>query len=128
MKVKVWNDNTFDYHEKFQDEDIIIKAKSYIEMDDDKAVLFKGTMNKMEFDGSGVPLPQSYKRIRVEGLYDHLRKPTPLPQHHVCQFDGKELSSEAELNQYIADNYIDKIENKDFAKEFQSKTKLKKTA
>ena len=66
MKVKVWNDNQFIYEEEFKGEKISIKPHEFILMERSDAILFKGTMNPVKVNGDGIPLPESYKMIRIE--------------------------------------------------------------
>src|SRR4051812_48653121 len=65
-QVKVWNDNDHDYKEKFKDNDVVIKAKSFIEMEYYEAHEFKGTFRGVERDGDNQPMPRSFKMIRIE--------------------------------------------------------------
>jgi hypothetical protein len=80
MKVKVWNDNTYDYEEKFREQDIKIPAKSFIEMEYDEALTFKGTFAGIKRDADNQPLPQFFKMIRLEPASPDMgaAKPEPL--------------------------------------------------
>jgi hypothetical protein len=64
--VKVWNDNSLPFKQKFKGETYEIAPHSYIEMEYDLAVAFKSSPVPMTFDGQG-PTPAGYKMIRVEG-------------------------------------------------------------
>jgi hypothetical protein len=72
--VRVWNDNEYPYKEIFQDEEIRIPAKKFIEMDEKKAILFKGTFAPMKLDAQKKPMPEYFKMIRIED------KGTPLKE------------------------------------------------
>ena len=65
-QVKVWNDNDYDYKEKFKDKDIFIPAKQFVEMEYYEAHEFKGAFKAIQRDGDNQPMPQSFKKIRVE--------------------------------------------------------------
>jgi hypothetical protein len=65
-QVKVHNDNDYDYEETFKDVKIKIPAKGFIEMEYYDAHEFKGTYKAIQRDGDNQPLPQSFKKIRVE--------------------------------------------------------------
>lgn len=66
MQVKVWNDNDYEYTEVFKDQTIKIPAKGCIEMEYYDAHEFKGTYKAIQRDGDNQPLPQSFKKIRVD--------------------------------------------------------------
>lgn len=65
-QVKVWNDNDHDYREMFKGHEIKIRARSSIEMEYYDAHEFKGSFKAIERDADNQPLPQSFKKIRVE--------------------------------------------------------------
>jgi hypothetical protein len=68
MKVRVVNDNTYPYSEKFKGADINIDPGKYVEMERDEAVLFLGQFNSIERDVDGRPHPKSYKKLRIEKI------------------------------------------------------------
>lgn len=68
--VKVWNDNFHPYRENFEEQEIIIQANRFILMDYEKAVMFLGKISRVEVDGGGTQLPQSYKNLRIETMKD----------------------------------------------------------
>lgn len=67
-QVKVWNDNDYEYKETFKDKPLVIAPHSCIEMEYYEAHEFKGTYKSIQRDGDNQPLPQTYKKIRVEEL------------------------------------------------------------
>lgn len=68
MRTKVWNDNKYDYKEKFKGEEISIPAGGFVEMNRDDAVMFKGSFSPISTDVDGNPHPKSFKRIRLEHI------------------------------------------------------------
>lgn len=64
--VKVWNDNAYPFSQEFKGNKITIPPKSFCEMDYEEAVEFRGLFSPVIKDTDGVPLPESYKMIRVE--------------------------------------------------------------
>lgn len=125
-QVKVWNDNDLDFKQVWKGDSYYIPAKSFIEMDFEEAYSFKCAPFPMKFDGMGQQLRESYKMLRVEGkATDHVKGYATFQ----CQHDGQKFSSQEELNEHIKANYLDKIEDQDFAKEFAAPiSKAKKGA
>lgn len=64
--VKVWNDNIFDYKEKFRDEKIEIKARGFVMMEEDQAHQFKCNFSSAVLDADGNKIPEGFKMIRIE--------------------------------------------------------------
>lgn len=111
--VKVWNDNHLDYKEKFQEQDIFIKANHYIVMDKEKAIQFKGTYTPIEKDGGGQPLARSFKKIRIEDTTKADLDKTKKFQCVACSFvglDAKDLDTHT--NEMHLDQLIDPDEHK----------------
>jgi uncharacterized C2H2 Zn-finger protein len=67
-KVKVWNDNTVTWNEKFKGDDVKIPAKGYVEMEFYEAHEFKGQFSPIKVKADGTQDPGSFKMIRVEPL------------------------------------------------------------
>ena len=101
--VKVWNDNVFPYKENFKDEKIFINAKDFIEMENDDAVLFKGTFCSPSKDAGGGFKPETFKMIRIE----QVKKPVARTSFFKCQACGKELGSAVELDKHITKEHSD---------------------
>jgi hypothetical protein len=87
-KVKVWNDNVHDYKEKFRDENILIKAKSFIEMEEDQANIFRGTFSSFVLDGDGNHTDKGFKMIRIEKVSPTEIKMSDKFTCHVCQYEA----------------------------------------
>ncbi len=69
--VKVWNDNVHKnapshFVQKFKGAEISIPAGGSIDMEYEEAVEFQGLYFPMDFDGSNIQKPSSYKMIRVD--------------------------------------------------------------
>lgn len=132
--VKVWNDHDrvdpkknrdtenpldkgFDgtWVEVFQDEEIVIPPKSYVEMDWEKATLFVSQYYPMAFDGNDQQLLRSKKRIRIEGAAGP--KVAQTERVYVCQADGSEHVSKAALDAYVKENHADLMTDDEAKKE-----------
>ena len=86
MLVKVWNDNIYDYSEKFRGNLISIPAKQFIEMDEDDAHNFKVAFTFPHKDEQGRPDPRHFKKIRIEFPEDYRPlEPDPLVVHATGQ-------------------------------------------
>lgn len=118
-QAKVWNDWTAEHVETFKGETIRIPAKGFIVMDWAEAVQFKGSYTPIVRDGMERDLKP--KMIRLEKIA--VASPEPEKQRFICQMDGKEFSSQQELDEYIAANHLDKLVDDDVKKKLKEKTK-----
>lgn len=111
--VKVWNDNRFPYREKFKGKEVTIPAHSSVDMEDDEAVLFLGTMGRMEFGADGRQKPESYKNLRIEKNPTRLVADEPVTvKCHACGFTS---DSDAVLDDHIAQNHTEQMVHNDLA-------------
>jgi hypothetical protein len=69
MQCKVWNDSDFTWKEMFKNQEIVIPPHGYIMMNRDDAVDFEGKFSMPRVDTNRQIMPESEKRIRVEGAY-----------------------------------------------------------
>ena len=109
MKSKVWNDNIYPYSERFKGDLIEIPPRSFIEMDYDEAIMFRGTFSSIVRDADGQAKQSSWKMIRVEPLgnpVDNVIKADP----NKCQACGKVLSNQAELAQHIFNEHPEMLD------------------
>lgn len=95
-KVRVWNDNVHPYRETFKGEKVEIAAKSWILMEQDEAIMFRGTFAPIKTDGDGNPIAEGFKMIRVEAI------PAEQPEAVkvdalVCQACTYKAASDADL-------------------------------
>lgn len=96
--ARVWNDNTRVYNEKFDDTEIVIPAKSYVEMPQTDAVRFMGQFvpcRKLN-DGSY----SNPKMLRME-LVDKSMKEDNSIRCHAC--NKSDFKSSAELEIHVAE-------------------------
>lgn len=68
MKVRVYNTNNHPFKQKFRDEDVVIPAGGFVEMERDEAVAFKSTWYPVRLDYNGNVDPTSYKRISIRPI------------------------------------------------------------
>lgn len=67
MKVKVWNENIYVYEEDFRGKKISIAPKGFIELEEDEAHIFFGTIGKgPRKDTHGNFDPRFFKKLRME--------------------------------------------------------------
>lgn len=116
-RAKVWNDWTQEHVEMFKGEEIRIPAKGFIEMGWSEAVQLKGQFSPILRDGTGRDLKP--KMIRLEKI--SVASAEPEKAKFICQMDGKEFSSQKELDEYIAANHIDKLVDDDTKKELKDR-------
>lgn len=91
--VKVWNDNQYEHREMFKNEERVIPAGGFIEMDYIDAKDFQGQYIPMKMLGPNNPDPRSFKKIRVEEPTEPIVKEDP----NVFHATGKSLGSMAEV-------------------------------
>lgn len=113
-KAKVWNDNDYVHQEVFKGDKIVIEPHSFIEMDWEEAIQFKGQFTGLapikeeadEFGGVGEPDPRFFKKIRVE----HVKPEDIFPEHgtFINPATGKVFTTrqalEADTRAYAAQN------------------------
>lgn len=102
--VKVWNDNSHVFTQKFKGDTVTIPAKSFIEMDYAEAVSFRGKPSPMFKDGMGQQDPKSFKMIRIEGAPKFDQKVTAFKSH----FDGSLHPTQDALEKY-EESFSDKL-------------------
>lgn len=122
--VRVYNDNTYPYTERFEDEMITINPGAYLIMEENKANRFKGSFNAPKKTPQGAPDPTSYKMIRLAPHKVEVQEVKPEPAKFLCQFDGQEFESQEALDKYIDENHLDKLQDQELA-EKRRKAKAK---
>lgn len=125
-KMRVYNDNVHPYQETFKGDLIKIPSKGFITMEEDDAILFRGTYAPITRDGDGQPLPTSYKMIRVVPEGDQTQTEKSMPQF-VDPVTGRIASSEAEYKAMLAE-HKDSLLVDDEAEETVKRGRPKKTA
>lgn len=95
------------HKEKYKDEMIEIKAGEYVLMDYEDAVQFRSQYFPMKVDAMNVQLPESYKMIQIE---PHTAEALVVEsKKFVCQMDGREFPSQAELDAYTKQNFGEQV-------------------
>ena len=106
-KWRVYNKhrNGLTHREKFRDDMIEIKAGSYILMDYEDAVQFKGNYFPMKMTPTGVQDPISFKEIEIMPDTEGFKPVHEKSNKFVCQRDGKEFATKYELDAYSEAKY-----------------------
>lgn len=68
MKVKVWNKNVHPLEEMFKGDKIVIPANSWIAMEHDDAVMYKGQFKSPMIDHDGNDKPEGFKMVVIEPM------------------------------------------------------------
>lgn len=118
-KVKVWNDNKYPFRQKFKGELIEVPAGKYIEMPYTEAIEFKSAYYPPILNNAGIPQPESYKMIRVEGKPDDSSK----PKEYICMHCKDRFFSQDELDSHIDKNHLDDLTDQDEAKKRRGRQK-----
>ena len=124
MQVEVHNLNSYPYAEKFREIDIQIPAKSYIEMEYEEAVAFRGTINDVERDGDGNILPSSYKMIKIvmdgagKAMMEEYRKRAVAFK---CQACGYLAEDKQALHIHVKEEHAHQLEDPKVAKQMLKK-------
>lgn len=105
---RVWNDNDFEYREKFKDKEIVIPSRKCIEMEHMEAVEFLGVFQPIVRDYDGQPDPKFFKKLRIE------KTSKAVPQvakaiELVCQACGFTAKNSKELDEHIDANHLDSL-------------------
>ena len=66
MISRVWNDNDYIYREKYNEQDIVISPKKFIEMEHLEAVRLIGRYVPIIRDTDGQPMKEHFKMLRIE--------------------------------------------------------------
>lgn len=115
-KARVWNDWTREHVEEFRGDTVRIPAKKYVVMDWPDAVQFRGQYTAIERDGLGTDVKP--KMIRLEKI-DAAAPEYPQSNKFVCQIDGAEFGTQAELDAYIAANHTGAMLDEEIKEKFR---------
>jgi hypothetical protein len=118
-QVRVWNDNKYEFKQRFMEENIVIPPKGFILMDESKAIRFRGHYSPIEVDGNGVPLETSYKMIRLEEIVKDA-KPIEKIMCMACAKD--DFQSQKDLDAHIDESHAHIQADQDY-KEKKAKNK-----
>ena len=129
-QIRIWNDNSVAYSEKFMDRDIKILPGKYLDMDSDEGIRFLGTYRAPELDGMGQQKIESMKRLRkeiIEPLFDDgagssLSKsnPTEKIKCNVCGFEA--------VDQWHLDGHINACHLNEMADKEEQKKRMAQKA
>lgn len=108
MKAKVYNRHRdgLDHNEMFKGKMLNIKVNQFVVMDYDDAVDFKGQYFPMKLMPTGEPDPAGWKMIEVVPINDGDEN---APRKYVCNMDGREFSSQSELDKYTSANFGEQV-------------------
>lgn len=128
MIVKVWNDNDLDFKTKFKGEEVIVKARGFIEMELFEANDFRGQYHPVSVASNGLQDPLSFKMIRIERPSDS--KIEVDLNAHVCMQCKKKYESEPVLKAHIDSAHADaqRLELPEMDEEIKKQGRPKKTA
>lgn len=125
MEVKVWNDNTYVYQEKFLDRTIVIEPNQYVVMEQDEAIQFLGAMPPQGImaDADGRPDPRGYKKLRIASMteVEKLKSKGINADGLVCHRCKYVASGQSDLDEHVMANHYQDLVNAD-----EVKSKLKK--
>jgi hypothetical protein len=93
MKVKLWNDNAYDFTQTYRDKKYLIPAKEYIELEEDEAHQLCCAYYPPQVDGGGTPKPASYKMLRMENRSSVAPDPFQCVACGYKAMDGKDLKA-----------------------------------
>ena len=108
-KWRVWNKHPegMTHREKFRGELVEIKAGSYVLMDYEDAVQFRGQFFPMKKLPTGEADPAGFKCIRLEPHDES--QPAPDVKKFISHIDGREFESQALLDAYLKENFADQV-------------------
>jgi hypothetical protein len=109
-QVKVWNDNIHPYQETFKEIKILIPPKGYVQMEEDEAIMFRGSLGDSAiFDADGNPDPRGYKMIRLEYNSKSDTNAAPKVNPPTCQACAFEAASEKDLSDHVQATHAHQI-------------------
>ena len=113
-QVKVWNENVHPFKQRFLDEEIEIPAKSFIKMEEKKAIQFKSSYSPIEVDHDGKPTEKSFKMIRLEPIDLTVAKDEG-PHKYACMACGDDkFQTQKALDSHIEAKHAEQWADKDF--------------
>lgn len=116
--VRVWNDNSKLYTEKYKDEEVKIAPKAFVVMEESDAVAFLGQYTSIKKDGQGNAL--NPKMLRLERADNALDGYTPYaaPKCMACR---KEFQTEEELKDHSLKFHESILADEEIKKELRKK-------
>lgn len=120
-QVKVWNDNDHDYSEMFKEKKIFIPAHGHIEMEYYDAHQFKGVFCGVKRDADNQPIPQSFKKIRVDEPVTPIDAKIEAHACPACKFRG--VNAKALFDHALEVHSAQVLVDEEAEKEIKSKKK-----
>jgi len=114
-QIRIWNDNTVPYKERFREQDINILPGKFIDMEADDAIQFLGTYSPIKVDGSGNPTRESMKMLRrefIEPLFDDGTNSFNASEDFKCNVCGKKCVDQEHLDGHINANHLNEMIDK----------------
>lgn len=108
MQAKVWNRGTNEYSEMFKGKMVVIPAGGFVEMDAHEANTFRGQFTAPIRDTQGRDLNPKPLFVEVIRPLEAEKEET---KSFVCQKDGSIWPSEEALNNHIAKNFKDSLDD-----------------
>lgn len=107
QKVKVFNENVFDFKSNFKGDPVFIKAKSYWKNEDGtdrimdifEANDFRCDYHPIKLNGDGKQDPETFKMIRIEKVDQEAA--APVMSEHTCNLCKHKSPSAHELDAHI---------------------------
>lgn len=117
--VKVYNDNVHPYKEQFRDQNIVIPAGGFIEMEEGDAHEFKCSYSPPSRGGDNQMDPKSFKMIRIEASSQ--KAAAPKTDESVCMKCSYKAISKKDLDEHIDANHLDDLADQELAEKRRSK-------
>lgn len=123
-QVRVYNRNKYPYRETYKGDLITIDPGAYHVMNEKDAEMFLGSYVTAKKTPMGAPDPATFKMLEiVKELNSGANE--KLETKFICNADGKEFATKAELDSWEHENHLDKLSDPKVAEEIR-KNKGKK--
>jgi hypothetical protein len=120
-QIKVWNENSYPYEEKFRDNLIKIPPKGHVLMEKDEADTFFGTFKPPVLDGDGNHHPSGFKMLRLEPVGKQEAAAAVFP----CNVCNYKASSAEDLDEHSDANHLDRLVDQELAEQRRTGKKEK---
>jgi hypothetical protein len=127
-KMRVYNDNVHPYQETFKGDLVKIPPKGFVLMEEDDAILFRGTYAPITTDGDGQPLPTSYKMIRLVRDSEATETEARTAPRFVDPVTGKQAETQAEYEAMLAEHKDRLVVDEEAEEVIKTRGRPKKTA
>lgn len=117
--VDIVNENVHPYSCNFRGEKVVIPPGGKFAIDEEDAPAFLGQKPPLKYDGQDNQMAESYSMLQVKRR-DHGTAIVD-KEKFVCHMDGKVFYSKAELDDYIEQNYLEDMAEKEVADTLKKK-------